>query len=140
MKTFLAVLVLVSASLIAPSGAFAQGGPGRTYSRYYNPKTIETVSGTVLGIERVAGRGRFAGIHLMLKTRTGELSVHLGPSWYIDKQALKIVPHDTIEVTGSRITYHGKVVLVAAEVRRGNETLMLRDTQGYPLWSRSRRR
>ncbi len=140
MKTLIAVLAVVIAGLIAPSGAFAQGGAGRAYGRYYNPQTIETVSGRVLAIERVAGRGPFAGIHLTLKTRTGELSVHLGPSWYIDKQALRIAPHDTIEVTGSRVTYHGKVVLVAAEVRRGNETLMLRDAQGLPLWSRSRRR
>ncbi len=140
MKSFIAALALVSAGLIAPTGALAQGGPGRAYSRYYNPQTVETVSGSVLAIERVTGRGRFAGIHLTLKTRTGELSVHLGPSGYLDKQALKIAPHDTIEVTGSRISYRGKVVLVAAQVRRGNETLVLRDAQGHPLWSRSRRR
>lgn len=139
MKPLLALFAWVgAAALIVPAAALAQGGPTRPYSRMYNPQTVETVSGQVLAIERVTGR-RFAGIHLTLQTSAGKLAVHLGPSWFMDKQALKIAPHDTIEVTGSRITYQGEVVLVAAQVKKGNETLVLRDAHGYPVWSRSRR-
>ena len=43
------------------------------------------------------------GVHLLLETDKEEISIHLGPAWFIDKQAMKIAAEDTIEVHGSRI-------------------------------------
>jgi hypothetical protein len=75
----------------------------------------------------------------MLKSDSGSVSVHLGPSWYLDKQSAKIEKGDKITVTGSRIIFQGKSALVAAEVKKGDKTLSLRDKQGYPRWSRRQR-
>ena len=61
--------------------------------------------------------------------------VHLGPTWFINKQEPKIEKNDKIQVTGSRITFQGKQVLIAAEVKKGNQTLKLRDEKGFPVWS-----
>ena len=36
---------------------------------------------------------------------------------------------------GSRVTVQGKPELIAAEVRKGDETLRLRDESGVPAWS-----
>ena len=155
MKVALAFLtsVLVVAGFAFPRDALAQqsmggmgnmgnmGGMRGSYSRLYDPHTVVTVSGRVVSVEKVAYRsGRSYGIHLLLKTASEEISVHLGPSWFIDRQSLKIAPNDTIEVTGSRVTYDGKPAIIAAEVKKGSETLELRDSNGYPKWSRSRRR
>jgi hypothetical protein len=116
-------------------------GMGSAYNRMYDPKTIETIKGEVLSVDQVTpAKGMRAGIHLMVKTDKDTISVHLGPSWYIENQDVKILPKDTLEITGSRITFQGKPALIASEVKKGEEILKLRDENGVPLWSGWRRR
>jgi hypothetical protein len=137
MKTLfvLAAAVLVPAS---PGESQAQRAMMGGYGGRYDPQTVETVSGEVISVDKVAyGRGRYYGVHLLLRTPKGELSVHLGPSWFVDRQTMKIAPHDMVEITGARVTYDGKPALIAAEVKKGSESLRLRTADGLPLWRRS---
>ena len=122
-RTLFVVAVAV-AGLLTASNVVAQ--------RNYDPKTVETLQGKVLSVEKTQERGR--GVHLMLQTDQETIAVHLGPSWYIDKQMPKIETNDTITVTGSRITVGGKPAIIAAQVKKGNETLKLRDENGLPVW------
>ena len=80
------------------------------------------------------------GIHAVVKTDEEMISVHLGPEWYIENQDISINPKDKIEVKGSRITFEGKPAIIAAEVKKGDEVLTLRDASGFPAWSGWRRR
>ena len=48
---------------------------------------------------------------------------------------VKIEPKDKVEIKGSRVTMQGQPVLIAAEVKKGDETLKLRDDAGIPLWA-----
>jgi hypothetical protein len=75
-----------------------------------------------------------------LKTETGEIPIHLGPAWYLDKQAMKLEPKDQIEVRGSRITFEGKPAIIAAQVTKGGAVLQLRDDRGIPVWRGQGRR
>ena len=123
---------------VLPANAFAQGMMRGGYR--YDTRTVQTVSGEVLSVEKVRyGRRGYYGVHLVLKTSEGEIAVHLGPSWFMERQALQIAAHDEIEVTGSRVTYEGKPALIAAEVKKGTETLRLRSESGLPLWRRGSR-
>jgi hypothetical protein len=81
-----------------------------------------------------------SGVHLLVKTPKETISVHLGPSWYLDNQETKIDPKDNVEVTGSRITFEGKPAIIAREVKKGDEVLKLRDEHGVPMWAGWRRR
>jgi len=85
-------------------------------------------------------KGMCYGVHLVLKTDKETISVHLGPGWYIENQDVKIAPKDKIEVKGSRITFEDKPALIAAQVKKGDDVLVLRDTSGFPVWSGWRRR
>jgi predicted Abi (CAAX) family protease len=76
----------------------------------------------------------------MVKTEKETISVHLGPGWYIENQDVKIEPKDKVEIKGSRITFQGKPALIAAEVKKGDKTLELRNESGFPVWSGWRRR
>ena len=61
-------------------------GPGTSYNRLYDPKTVENAAGEIYKIEVFTPRkGMGQGIHLLLKTDTGSIPVHLGPSWYDDR-------------------------------------------------------
>jgi hypothetical protein len=116
-------------------------GSGTPYGRIYNPQTVEMISGEVVSVDKITPmKGMNYGVHLILKTDKETISVHLGPGWYIENQDVKIAPKDNIEVKGSRITFEGEPTLIAAEVKRGDDVLMLRDTSGFPVWSGWRRR
>jgi hypothetical protein len=116
-------------------------GSGTPYTRMYDPKAAETISGEVTSIDRITpNKGMAAGIHMNVKTEKDAISVHLGPSWYLENQDVKIEPKDTVEVKGSRITFGGKPAIIASEVRKGDEVLRLRDDNGFPVWSGWRRR
>ncbi len=144
LRFFISILALISLigsveSLAQPAGKRqGSGGWGRDsgYNRMYDPKTVETISGEVVSVEKITPRhGMSYGVHLIVKTDGETVSVHLGPGWFIERQDVTIEPEDKIEVTGSRITYQGKPAIIAAEVKKGDEVLKLRDENGIPYWA-----
>ncbi|MCA9743709.1 MAG: hypothetical protein H6695_16015 [Deferribacteres bacterium] len=111
-------------------------GPGEQYGKMYDVNTVETISGEVLAVETFTARKGIAdGVHLTLKTEQKNVTVHLGPAWFVEQQDTKITPKDQIEVTGSKISYEGRPVLVAAQIIKNDETLTLRSETGYPAWA-----
>ncbi len=116
-------------------------GQGSQYGRMYDPKTVETIMGTVEKVDKITpAKGMSYGVHITVKTDQETIDVHLGPGWYIENQDIKIMPGDKIELKGSRITFQGKPVIIAAEIKKGDEVLQLRDENGYPSWAGWRRR
>jgi hypothetical protein len=138
-----ALLLTASIALAAPwKGWRGSGGwgMGSAYQRMYDPATVETVSGTVESVNKITPMsGMYSGIHLTVKTDKETLDVHLGPEWYIERLDTKIEKGDRIEVKGSRVTIAGKPALIAAEVKKGNSVLVLRDNNGIPAWAGWRR-
>ena len=120
MRKLLAISA-VCAVLLLPLGpeALAQGmkwrgsggwGPGSAYGRMYDSKTVETVTGEVVKVDRITPmRGMSGGVHLVVKTDKGDVSVHLGPQWYLENQDVKIEPKDKVEIKGSRVTWRGSL-------------------------------
>jgi len=126
--------------IVAAAAAWVLGASSATPQRNYNPKTVETIGGKVLSIERTtATQKRGYGVHLTLQTDKETIAVHLGPARYIDQQTPKIEANDIITVTGSRVTIDGKPAIIAAQVKKGNEILKLRDENGIPAWRRAGR-
>ncbi len=147
--TFVGVILILSVLLV--TDGFAQRGvrwvgsrgwrAGTPYNRMYDPKTVETISGEVVSVDTLTFmQGMSYGVHVMVKTDKETVSVHLGPGWYILNQDMKIEPKDRIEVKGSRITFEGKPAIIAAEVRKGEDLMKLRDDNGFPVWSGWRKR
>lgn len=147
--------VMLAAGLLAaaaPDEAMNGGAPQRwrgaqgwgqrgAYNRMFDAKTLETVSGEVEAVHRIAPmKGMSRGVHLTLKTGKEKIEVHLGPAWYIEQQEDSLSKGDKVEVRGSRVKLDGGDALIAIEVRKGDAVLRLRDEDGYPLWSGWRRR
>lgn len=145
------VAIIFTMSLLLAAESFAQRGmkwrgsggwgPGTKYGRMYDPRTVETISGEVMSVDQFTPMRRmYYGVHLVVKTDKETLSVHLGPGWYIENQDVKIEPKDKVEVKGSRTSFGGKAAIIAAEVKKGDQILKLRDENGFPAWSGWRRR
>lgn len=110
-------------------------GPCIQYCSIYSPNTIETIYGEVVSVEKATSvRGMSYGIHLTVKTDDETLSVRLGPEWYIEGQGFTIKPNDKVEIKGHRISDRGEPAIIAAEVKKDDEILKLREENGLPLW------
>lgn len=139
----LLVLFVSSAAIAGPwKGWRGSGGwgMGSSYQRMYNPATVETLSGVVESVDKITPmKGMYSGIHLVLKTDKETITVHLGPEWYLERQDVKLEKGDRIEVKGSRIIFDGNPAIIAAECKKGDNVLILRDTSGVPAWAGWRR-
>ncbi len=139
------LILLFTTESFAQRGMGGKGGGGwgmgAAYGKMYNPKTVETISGEVVSVDKITPKkGMSYGVHITVKTDKETISVHLGPGWFIENQDIKIEPKDKVEVKGSRITFKGKPAIIAAEVKKGDDILILRDENGFPAWSGWRRR
>jgi hypothetical protein len=135
MKKIIRLIIVVAAI----AGVF--GATSAVAQRNYDPKTVETIEGKVLSVEKTTPpKNRGYGVHLTLQTNKETISVHLGPAWYLEKQTPQIEANDTVSVTGSRVTVDGKPAIIAAQVKKGNDILKLRGDNGVPAWSGAGRR
>jgi hypothetical protein len=115
-------------------------GAGTPYQRLYDPSTVETIIGVVESVEKITPRkGMYPAVALMMKTDKENVLVHLGPQWYIGRLDIRIEKGDKMEIKGSRATLDGKPVIIAGEVKKGDNTLLLRDNAGIPVWAGWRR-
>jgi hypothetical protein len=74
---------------------------------------------------------------VILKSDQGNITVHLGPAWYLSQKRFSLNVCDTLEVIGSKIKQNRRTVIVAKAVTKDGETLKLRDDQGFPFWKGS---
>jgi len=148
-------IALSSIGVVVPSTVLAQHGPGRhgpgpgLHARpAYDAKSEATFKGVVVEVK--TGRSaldRLIQIHtlgqgqtavqekqLLLKTDTGTLEIELGPTAFLDDKKVEIRKGDTLEVIGSRVTSGEAHLVLAREIRKGNNVWLLRDATGQPLW------
>ena len=110
--------------------------PESAYCRLYDAKRVVTLHGTVQRVEKIIPmKGMGYGVHLILKTQDETIPVHLGPTWYVERQMVQIHAQDVVEVTGSRVPCDGKPIILAALIRRGNDTVKFRELSGTPGWA-----
>jgi len=108
----------------------------RIYKRPFDSETIEELSGKVLMRDRNDDKkSEVRGAIFDLQTKEEVIPVHLGPSWYLDRQDRGFKTGDKVTVRGSRVQHNGKNLIVAISVARGDEILKLRDEYGTPYWS-----
>lgn len=108
--------------------------------RFYNPETVVTVSGEVQNVEtRTFGPSGFGLILFSLKTEKETITVNVGPERYVSSQGFKFEKGDKIEVKGSKVEIRGEKIILAAEIKKGDKVLKLRDENGQPLWGAPRR-
>ena len=136
--------ILAAAALLAigaVSVVMAQTpGTGRGASPMYDVKTETTIKGTVESVETITaagarGRRGLGGTHLTVKTEKETLEVHVGPTAYLTEKGITLAKGDTLEILGSRVTIDKEPVVIARQIKKGDNTWTLRDAAGRPVWS-----
>lgn len=131
------LLIIFTVPANAQRNSMGQSPFGRPV---YNTATVTTINGTIQGIEKVSNGTKNNGIHLLVKTKSGTIPVHLGPQWYMEDKMDNIKEGTHVEVEGSKVTVNAKPAIIARSVKSGDHTIQLRDADGRPLWSHSKMR
>ena len=106
------------------------------YQQLYTTGSVTTVSGVVQSVFLDTPPGvRIQAVYLSLKTDAESIPVQLGPESFVQKLTTKFDKGDKIEVTGAKLTVDGKTMILAAQVKKGAETVVLRNSSGVPVWS-----
>jgi len=122
-RVFLNFLVLALAA-----SAAAQAPPK------YDSTTETKVKGTVQEVKLVPPSGGKPLEYLTLKSGADTVDVLLCPKSFYDDMGASFKAGDEIEVTGSKVKQGGSDVILAREVTKGNDVLILRFKDGKPAW------
>jgi sporulation protein YlmC with PRC-barrel domain len=111
-------------------------GVNDAYNKKFNKNSVQTVKGFVTDVGNVAPMdGMSEAATITVQTDGNEsFVVHLGPSWFMQNQDRQFNDGEQVEVTGCRADFNGQQAIMAVEIKRGEETLKLRDKDGRPAW------
>jgi uncharacterized protein (DUF779 family) len=140
---FMACIAFSAQAQMAVKWAGSDGwGLATRYEQLFNKYSVQSLSGTIYMIDTVTPMPDMSvGIQFIIKTASNEqVTVHIGPKWYIHRQDMNLNVNDVVEIRGSRFSLNGKNVMAALEVRSKERVLMLRDVDGIPYWCGWRKR
>jgi len=72
---------------------------------------------------------------LMMKNGDDVVDLYFCPKSFMDDMGVSFSKGDEVAFTGSKVKYGGTDLILAREVVKGSDTLVLRDDKGNPVWS-----
>jgi len=72
--------------------------------------------------------------YLLVKDGTDTLDVYLCPKSFLDEMGVTFSKGAEIALVGSKVKENGADLVLAREVVNGNDTVVLRDDKGNPVW------
>ena len=119
----LAILVLAQSALLR-----AQTGPPK-----YDLHTETKLKGTVEEVKLPPKANDV--VHLMMKNGDDVVDLYFCPKSFMDDMGVSFSKGDELAYTGSKVKYGSADLILAREVVKGSDTLVLRDDKGNPVWS-----
>jgi hypothetical protein len=99
----------------------------------YDLQTEVKLKGTVQEIK--PAENEKDSIHLVLKSTDETIDISLCPKSFLDDMGTSFAKGDEISLTGSKVKLETASLVLAREVVKGNDKLLLRDEKGSPVWN-----
>jgi hypothetical protein len=101
----------------------------------YDVHTETKIKGTVEEVKLPPKGSEKEVAHVLLKTGTETVDVYLCPQSFLNDMGVSFSKGEEISLTGSRVKQGEEDLVLAREVVKGTDTLVLRDEKGNPIWS-----
>jgi hypothetical protein len=102
----------------------------------YDPATETKMKGTVQELKLPEkGSDKDVAAHLVVKSGPDTLDVYLCPKSFLEDMGSTLAKGDEVSLTGSKVKQDGTDMILAREVVKGNDTIVLRDDKGKPVWN-----
>jgi hypothetical protein len=131
MKKLVVVLMAVAVVSVLSVGALAQ----KDLPKYDAKTEITLKKAMVQDVKEVALPNGQSLFRLIVKAGTDTYEVYLCPKAFLEILDTAFAKDDEVDITGSKVQEGANAIVVAREVVKGNNTLVLRDKAGAPVWS-----
>ena len=101
----------------------------------YDLDTETKMKGTVDEIKVPPKENGKEVVHLLMKNGEDVVDLYFCPKSFMDDMGVSFSKGDELAFTGSKVKYAGADLILAREVVRGSDTLVLRDDKGNPVWN-----
>ena len=101
----------------------------------YDLQTEVKVKGTIEEVKLPPKGSEKEIVHLLVKNGTESADVYLCPKSFFDDMGMDFSKGDEITLTGSKVKQGEAEFVLAREVVKGNNTFVLRDAKGAPVWN-----
>jgi hypothetical protein len=101
----------------------------------YDLHTEAKMKGTVEELKLPPKGSEKEAAHLLVKSGTDSVDVYLCPKSFFDDMGMGFTKGDEIALTGSKVKQGELDLILVREVVKGNDTFVLRDAKGDPVWN-----
>ncbi|MEE4247953.1 MAG: hypothetical protein V2I33_21385 [Kangiellaceae bacterium] len=133
------VAMLVFAMVLTIPVKAQKGNANRTSTQcghWYDLQSENTVVSAIKMVKQISTtKNMNFGTHLLVDYKGEELEIHLGPSWYLEKNKIKLRKGDIVKVSGSLVTFENNPSIIAKWIIKESDTIHLRDDRGLPNWA-----
>ena len=127
-------IVAICFAFVCAASMFAQKASDASQPKY-DIQTETKMKGTIEELKLPPADNKKEIVHLMAKTGTDTVDIYLCPKEFLDDMGITFAKGDEIAMTGSKVKQGEADLILAREVVRGTDTLVLRDEKGNPIWS-----
>ena len=107
----------------------------QTAAPKYDATTETKMKGTIEDLKLPEKGHEKDIVHLVMKNGDETFDIYLCPKSFMDDMGVSFSKGDEIAFTGSKVKQGGADMVLAREVVKGQDTLVLRDDKGKPVWS-----
>jgi hypothetical protein len=101
----------------------------------YDVATETKLKGTIEDLKLPEKANNKEIAHLTIKSGTDTFDLYLCPKSFMDDMGVSFAKGDEIAFTGSKVKQGDADMILAREVVKGTDTLVLRDAKGVPVWN-----
>jgi hypothetical protein len=126
---FVAVLVAVLC-IDSAKGQKSAASPPK-----YDLQSETKMKGTVEELKLPPKDSQKEVAHLLMKSGADTVDVYLCPGSFLEDMGITFKKGDEIALTGSKVKQDTSDLILAREVVKGTDALVLRDEKGAPVWN-----
>lgn len=122
-------LALIAVATIFAASASAQNAPK------YDPSTETKIQGVIEDLKYEPQGKVKEMVHLVMKNGDQTVDIYLCPKSFMEEMGVSYSKGDQISFTGSKVKQGDAELILAREVVKGEDTLVVRDGKGNPVWT-----
>jgi hypothetical protein len=136
-SVYLWKIIFPAAALLCTTPLFAQKTQDTSPPKYDVHAEMK-MKGAVEEMKLPPKGSEKEAVHLLVKTGAETVDVYLCPKSFLDDMGVSFDKGDEIAITGAKAKQGEADLVLAREVVKGTDTLVLRDEKGNPVWSSHR--
>jgi hypothetical protein len=125
--------LFTTAALVLPVRA-QQKKPAAVSLPKYDVAAETKIKGVVDDVKLPAKGSEKEIVHLTVKDGSNSVDVYLCPKTFLDDMGMNFAKGDAISMTGSKVKQGDADVFLVREIVKGNDSFVLRDPKGEPVW------